>query len=340
MPGDGQNALLTMSTQSPLVTIIVPVYNVEAYLRRCIDSITNQTHANLEIILVDDGSSDNSSRICDMYAAADPRVIAIHKENEGQSKARNVGLDRAQGEYISFVDSDDLIENNYVENMLRNAVSDNADVVVSGYRIVKDDGSEHCSAPNEMFLKTNIEVLRAFCKCIFQPTPCAKLYSAQFISRNGLRFSEGVIYEDQLWTCAWAQKASRVHLIPKAMYNYCVREGSTMTAQSTDERFRLMSWERILSAEYEILSRRKEELGRAFDEFFMLKLDEFYRQAAKYKTPFKKSYLAALAATHKDLFYYRRRCAHWGKLLFAPICLLTWQLRCALLHSHYSHQQH
>ena len=332
--------IASMESSSPLVSIIIPVYNVEPYLRRCVDSIVHQTYANLEIVLIDDGSSDNCPQICDSYAAADPRVVAIHQANGGQSKARNVGLDLAKGEYIAFVDADDKVEDDYVEVLLQNALSHNADVVVSGYRIIEDHKSTPHVVPHEELLKTNINILRAFCKCLFQPSPCAKLYSAHFLSKNSLRFLEGAIYEDQLWCCAWAEKATRVWLGKNVMYHYIVREGSTMTAQSTDERFRLMSWERILSAEYEILSRRKEELGRAFDEFFMLKLDEFYRQAAKYKTPFKKSYLAALAATHKDLFYYRRRCAHWGKLLFAPICLLTWQLRCALLHSHYSHQQH
>ena len=96
--------------QDPLISIIVPVYNVERYLVKCLDSIVNQTYQNLQIILIEDGSSDNSGKICDDYSKKDQRISVIHKRNEGLSAARNEGLDIAEGEYIGFVDSDDYIE--------------------------------------------------------------------------------------------------------------------------------------------------------------------------------------------------------------------------------------
>ena len=107
--------LREMTTHLPLVSIIVPIYKVEPYLRRCLDSIVNQTYTNLEIILVDDGSPDNCPQTCDEYAAKDNRIIVIHKENGGLSDARNIGLDIWKGDYISFVDSDDWVEKKYIE---------------------------------------------------------------------------------------------------------------------------------------------------------------------------------------------------------------------------------
>ena len=104
--------------KQPLVSVIVPIYKVEPYLRRCLDSIVKQTYTNLEIILVDDGSPDGCPQICDEYAARDKRIIVIHKKNGGLSDARNAGLDICKGEYISFVDSDDWTNENYIANLL------------------------------------------------------------------------------------------------------------------------------------------------------------------------------------------------------------------------------
>ena len=116
-----------------LVSIIIPVYKVEKYLRECVDSVLSQTYKNLEIILVDDGSPDNCPQICDEYANLDTRVKVIHKENGGVSSARNMGLDNATGKYVSFVDSDDFIDKDYMFLMHKNAVETGADMVISGY---------------------------------------------------------------------------------------------------------------------------------------------------------------------------------------------------------------
>ena len=121
---------------TPKISVIVPVYNVEKYLRKCIDSLTNQTLKDIEIILVNDGSTDNSGSIIDEYAKQDKRVIAIHKENGGQSSARNMGLDIAKGKYVGFIDSDDWIELDMYENMYLALVKGNADsrLPVSAHR--------------------------------------------------------------------------------------------------------------------------------------------------------------------------------------------------------------
>ena len=114
----------------PLVSIIVPIYKVEPYLRRCLNSIVNQTYTNLEIILVDDGSPDGCPQICDEYAAKDKRIVVIHKKNGGLSDARNTGLDICKGEYISFVDSDDWVDEGYIEKLLSFTQKENADIAI------------------------------------------------------------------------------------------------------------------------------------------------------------------------------------------------------------------
>ena len=131
--------------QTPLISVIVPVYNVEPYLRRCVDSILRQTYRNLEILLVDDGTKDNCGAICDAYARQDERVKVIHKENGGLSSARNAGIDASTGEYLSFVDSDDWIEPDMIkalaDNMTRVSDYAGAEIICSNFVIDRGDGT-------------------------------------------------------------------------------------------------------------------------------------------------------------------------------------------------------
>lgn len=121
--------------ETELISVIVPVYNVERYLRRCVDSILHQTYQDLEILLVDDGSTDASGAICDEYAAQEERVTAVHQKNGGLSAARNTGLERAQGTYLCFVDSDDFLDSRMLETLCRDLQEQNADVAVVGFRM-------------------------------------------------------------------------------------------------------------------------------------------------------------------------------------------------------------
>lgn len=127
------------------ISIIIPVYNVEKYLKMCLDSVINQTYQNLEIILINDGSTDNSGKICEEYKRADSRIILIHKENEGLSMARNTGLDIASGEYISFVDSDDYISGNMVETLYDRLLETQSDMAVCSLQYVDEAGKNLCS---------------------------------------------------------------------------------------------------------------------------------------------------------------------------------------------------
>lgn len=119
-----------------LISVVVPIYNVENYIKKCVDSILSQTYKNLEIILVDDGSPDNCPQICDEYAQKDSRIKVIHKENGGVSSARNIGMENARGKWIAFIDADDWIEEKYFEKMLDRVKTNDADIVLCGYNRV------------------------------------------------------------------------------------------------------------------------------------------------------------------------------------------------------------
>lgn len=142
-----------------LISVIVPVYNVERYLNKCIDSIINQTYKNIEIILIDDGSEDNSGKICDEYKKIDKRVVVVHKINEGVSTARNIGIEIANGRWISFIDSDDWIEEKYFEKMIYTAQEENADVILCAYNKIWKDRVENINTSNNNKLYNSKEYL-------------------------------------------------------------------------------------------------------------------------------------------------------------------------------------
>ena len=138
-----------------LISIIVPVYNVELYLNECINSIRNQTYKNLEIILIDDGSTDNSGKICDEYAKIDSRIVVIHKENKGVTSARKVGVEIANGKYIGFVDSDDYIDKEMYKNMLKKILETDADFIDCG--CIRFSDSNNIYYPKN-FYRSDIEL--------------------------------------------------------------------------------------------------------------------------------------------------------------------------------------
>ncbi len=184
--------------EQPLISIIVPVYKVEKYLKRCVDSILTQTYQNMEIILVDDGSPDNCGAICDRYKKTDNRVVVIHKRNGGLSDARNTAIPLAKGEYISFIDSDDWISSYYVEHLYEAVAKCDADIGISWFENVFE-GKALQSKPEKTL--SNYECLTAeecLKKLLYQNgvEVCAwgKLYKTALI--KDLRYPVGKLYED------------------------------------------------------------------------------------------------------------------------------------------------
>ncbi len=212
---------------SKLLSVIVPVYNVEAYLSACIESILNQTYKNLELFLVDDGSTDRCGDICDDYAQKDPRIKVIHKENGGQGSARNRALDVAEGEYIAFVDSDDYIEPTMYEVMIEALERTDSDMSLCGF--ITHSGLRVAKSPvpkEEYILNSAEEILRDYFSSPFvDGSPCNKVLRRAVF--DGIRYPEGVAREDvYIMHRLFAQCARAVHG-GHCFYNYNIREGSS-----------------------------------------------------------------------------------------------------------------
>lgn len=233
----------------PLISIIVPVYKVEPYLRRCLDSIVNQTYANLEIILVDDGSPDNCPHICDEYAKKDNRIVVIHKKNGGLSDARNVGTACANGDYIYYIDSDDELPLNSILSLYNYAESNpDAEIIV---------GKTHCPQKNSIYqkqlfdydytFKSNIE-FRKYCSSGINTFPVNawnKLIKKDFILTNNISFKKGIIHEDELWIFLIAKVAKNIVCVNQNTYIHYINPNSIMTATPNAEK--KSSWGIILS---------------------------------------------------------------------------------------------
>lgn len=181
----------------PLISVIIPCYNVEEYLPRCVESVLNQTYRNLEILLVDDGSPDRCGEICDGYAAVDSRVKVIHKENGGLSDARNVALDVMKGEYVTFVDSDDYVAEDYVEYLYNLIEENGVKLSVSGYQEFQEGASvEIRPCPVSAKSMSRVEGLTGmFYQQMFDTTAWGKMYHRSLFSA-GIRYPQGWLYED------------------------------------------------------------------------------------------------------------------------------------------------
>mgnify|MGYP004532818717 CR=1 FL=1 len=214
----------------PEISIIVPVYKVEKYLERCINSVLIQTFDNFELILVDDGSPDKCGEICDKYAKLDSRIKVIHKKNGGLSSARNVGLDVAKGKYIGFVDSDDYINKYMFQKLYENIIQNNADISMCDYEeIVKDTIVIYKENKNTKKLVLNsIEALENIYKekGWIYVIACNKLYKKSIF--DNLRFPVGKIHEDEMIAHEILYKANKIVFEDEKLYYYLQHDNSIM----------------------------------------------------------------------------------------------------------------
>lgn len=208
----------------PLISVIVPVYNMERYLDKCVDSILNQTYKNIEIILVDDGSVDNSPQICDRYANDFDNVKVIHKENKGQSSARNVGLDVCQGEYIGFVDSDDWISPTMYEKMF-SLIQNNEMIVNIGMQEISDNGIVVRSRIHDEKNDSKQKLLSDILLHKSGASVCTKLFPTKIV--NKVRFNEQRLNEDLLFMVDVVDKIDCISYSSDVGYFYLNRNGST-----------------------------------------------------------------------------------------------------------------
>ncbi len=212
----------------PLVSVIIPVYNVLPYLREALDSVINQSYRNLEILIVDDGSTDGSGAVCDEYLY-DPRVRVIHQENRGLSGARNTALELMTGEFVAFLDSDDAMRPDMIRQMVQAAEREGVDVVICGFDRIKTEGPlagaevlEIRCPPTAML--SPAEALNHLMTGELTHNAWGKLYRSYLW--KGVRFPEGHVYEDVHTTCRTLEKSSRIQLLSERLYLYRIRSGS------------------------------------------------------------------------------------------------------------------
>lgn len=213
-----------MKKESELISLIIPVYNVEQYLNKCIESVINQTYLNIEILLIDDGSTDNSGKICDEYKLKDDRVKVIHKKNGGLSDARNIGIENATGKYITFVDSDDWLNLDYCDVMHKKIVNEKCDIVMCDLQKVYNDTEEFETNMNYIEKEySNIEALEKLEDTIYV-VAVAKLYNANLFSK--LRYIKGKVHEDEFIFHKLFYESKNVIHINQKLYAYRQRDNS------------------------------------------------------------------------------------------------------------------
>ncbi len=219
-----------------LVSVVVPVYKVQEYLERCVDSIRRQTYANLEIILVDDGSPDRCGEICDAYAGEDERIRVIHKDNGGLSDARNAGAEEARGKYLLFVDSDDCIAEELITKTVSAAEETGCDIVLFDHFHVEggrtEIKSEGLPAGRPLDLKTERRLLLA------APAAWLRLFRREFYEKSGIRFPKGLYYEDLNTAPKFVLAAERIVYLNEPLYYYMIRHDSIMGSRNYEKNYK------------------------------------------------------------------------------------------------------
>lgn len=230
---------------NPLISVIIPVYNVEKYLKDCVESVINQTYQRLEIILVDDGSKDNSGKICDELAIQDSRIKVIHKLNGGLSDARNRGIEESLGEYVSFVDSDDIIKPNFIQKLYKLIISDNYKVAQVGTIRISENG-KNINRPilftgnskiklDNTFILTKEEFIKYL---LLEKINCAvwcNLYKKSFF--NNVRFTKGKVNEDFLMWLTGVDYLNKIIVSNEELYEYRFRKDSITSFSNREKHY-------------------------------------------------------------------------------------------------------
>lgn len=219
------------------VSIIVPVFNVKEYLNQCVNSILNQTHTFFELILIDDGSFDGSGQICDSYEKLDARVKVIHQNNSGVSKARNIGLKLSTGDFVCFVDSDDYVENDYVEKLLKSFENEDCDLSVDSYKmkLLNSFVDIHGKQKQSVYDITKKNVLFKLYQNILTPSPCSKMFKKNKITNY---FDEEISYmEDDIFVLNYLKNTKKIYFQDNLTYIYRNDFRETLTRKAYKDFF-------------------------------------------------------------------------------------------------------
>ena len=290
----------TTHKQDPLVSVIVPVYNVEQFFERCINSIINQTYRNLEIILVDDGSTDTSGSLCDSYKTADKRITIMHKKNGGLSSARNAGLDKMNGKYVMFIDSDDYIEPTAIELLMKNAKKTEADIVICDYYVSTKQGLIRNQYPQKAFTVSGDDKYKYIADentynnyGVVSTVQWNKLFSSTIF--NKLRFEPGKMHEDEFIIAEELSRAKIISYYLKPLYYY-VQNKDSITHNFSPNRF-----DAIDAISRRITFCKQKNLDEYIPFLRRLKIDALARISSNYLSCIKKN--------PEALTLYKRHCA-------------------------------
>ena len=250
-----------------MISVIVPVYNAQKWLEKCIQSIINQTYKDIEILLINDGSKDESSDICRKYESLDSRIRFIDKENEGVSKTRNLGIKEAKGEYIQFVDSDDFIEPDMCEKMLDTI--QNSDMAVCGLRIYKNGNILREPHLPQKSYKLKDDISNYFELRRINLGPCNKLYRKDKITCH---FKEDIsLGEDTLFVLDYMKNIERINVISDCLYNVCLDNEGSLNRSSKIDKFDLLLKQRETEEEFLISVYGKDcNLNKMYEQYLML----------------------------------------------------------------------
>ena len=338
------------------ISIIVPVYNVEAYIGECIDSLIAQTYKSIEIILVDDGSSDTSGKICDDYAKSDSRITVIHSPNGGVSRARNIGLDNASGEWITFVDSDDWLDKDFCQKLVEKA--ENADIVFA--RMIRNFSDGQTSEFFETTLekvaqapynleyiihdRIHSEIDGKFVTDCIHGSVCRSLLKLSIINDNELRFMVGVkALEDRLFIMKYLSLCKSGALVDEYLYHYrCVTSSATQKPVYRKELFEERKF--LLEKELEIIMSNENLSVKERKQLAKAQTSKLWWSVASHEAYFNPNYKKQLSLYRKKggvknplsigfLFYLKKKKYSIKRVaMFALIKLKMWGLFKKLLH--------
>ncbi|WP_121610093.1 glycosyltransferase family 2 protein [Mesobacillus foraminis] len=234
---------------SPFVSIIVPVYNVEKHIRRCLNSLLNQTYSNFEVLLINDGSTDSSGQICDEYQAESEKFRVFHIKNGGVSNARNFGIENCKGEFIQFVDSDDYVNETYISGMVNQIIDKNVDLVISGIKqmllknenltLIKEIVSIYDGNYNKAELKT---IMGDLIESSYINYCYSKLISKKVLLENNIRFDKNLsLGEDTLFVLDVIKYSKNIYISSKVDYNYLIHSSDTLTYKLRPDKFHILN---------------------------------------------------------------------------------------------------
>lgn len=242
---------------NPLISIIVPVYNGDKYLSRCVDSILSQTFQDFELLLVDDGSKDISSDICDNYAAKDQRIKVFHKKNGGVSSARNIGLNHAKGEWIAFIDADDYVKESYLANLWEHSQKQ-VDLVISYAEIHNGDDINKESYPSKFVDDMNFEIMFIENDMHWHTSPWSKLYKRNIIEKHNLRFCEGMhIGEDAVFLYSYMLYSNKIYISNDTDYCYFAYTPGSLTKRVNSLDSEILAYNQIRTIVESMIIKKK-----------------------------------------------------------------------------------